>query len=119
MDNMKERRQYIRTELPIPAIIRIKQQNNTMEEINTQSKNISAQGMMVELDKKLAEETDIELNLMPKSSSNPIHIIARITRSTKIEGKSLYTTGISFVKIEEDNKNSFLKFLCDTIYKLS
>jgi len=27
-----------------------------------------------------------------------------------------YSSGIDFEKIEEDNKNTFLKFLCDLMY---
>jgi len=117
MDNVKERRRYIRMETPIAVVIRIKQ-DDTVEEIQAQSKNISATGMMVEIAKNISPETPIELNLAPAEALNPIHINAKVIRSDKIEGQDLFNTGIEFSKIEEDNKNTFLKFLCDRIYKL-
>ena len=90
-----------------------------VEEIQTQSKNISATGMMVETEKEISSDTAVELSLTPAETPNPIHINAKAIWSEKIEGQNLFNTGIEFTKIEEDNKNTFLKFLCDVIYKLS
>ncbi len=117
MSNVKERRRYIRTELPIMVVLRIKQ-GTAIEEVNSQTKNISAMGMMIEIEKKVAVNTPVELNLTPPNTANPIHITAKVVRSEKIEGKNAFDTGIEFIKIEEDNKNTFLKFLCDIIYKI-
>ena len=118
MVDARERRRYIRAETPIPVAIRIKS-GDTIEEIQTQSKNISATGMMIEIARKISPDTSVELSLTPPETPNPVHIDARIIRSDKIEGQELFNVGIEFSKIEEDNKNTFLKFLCDTIYKLS
>lgn len=118
MANTKERRRYIRTEAPIPINIRVKR-GDTVEEIRTQSKNISATGMMIEVEEKIPPDTAIELSIAPPETPNPIHINAKVIRSDKIEGQDLFNTGIEFTKIEEDNKNTFLKFLCDIIYRLS
>ena len=118
MDKAKERRAYIRTELPIPIDIRIKQAN-VIEEIQIQAKNISATGLMIQIKKSLSSRVLVELKLTPKQAPSPIHIDAKVIRSEKVQGQDLFNVGIEFVKIEEDNKNTFLKFLCDTIYKLS
>ncbi len=117
MSNVKERRRYIRTELPILVVLRVRD-GSTIEEIKSHTKNISAMGMMIELEKKIAVNTQVELSLTPPNTANPIHIAARVVRSEKIEGKNVFNIGIEFTKIEEDNKNTFLKFLCDTIYKI-
>jgi len=118
MDTIKERRRYIRTETPIPINIRIKQAG-TVEEIQAQSKNISATGLMVEIEKEISSDTAVELSLSPQGTPNPIHISAKVVRSEQLKGQNLFSTGLEFTKIEEDNKNTFLKFLCDTIYRLS
>ena len=52
MNNVKERRRYIRTEVPVPVIIGTKQEN-MIEELQAQTKNISATGLMVEIGKRL------------------------------------------------------------------
>ena len=117
MNNTKERRRYIRMVDPIPVVLRFRGAENT-EQIQTNSKNISATGMMVEVEKNISPETAVELDLAPKETPNPIHIKAKVIRSEKVQGAALYNTGLEFTKIEEDNKNTFLKFLCDTIYKL-
>ncbi|UCH12288.1 MAG: PilZ domain-containing protein [Candidatus Omnitrophota bacterium] len=74
---------------------------------------------MIETARKISPDTPVELSLTPPETPNPVHINARVIRSDKIEGQELFNIGIEFSKIEEDNKNTFLKFLCDTIYKLS
>jgi c-di-GMP-binding flagellar brake protein YcgR len=118
MDNVKERRRYIRAETPIKVLIRVKR-NNKIEEIQTHTKNISATGMLIEAATRLSLNTSVESTLLPSGTQNPIHLNGKITRSLKIEGQNMFSTGIEFTKIEEDNKNTFLKFLCDTIYKLA
>ncbi|MFH0732953.1 MAG: PilZ domain-containing protein [Candidatus Omnitrophota bacterium] len=117
MNNTKERRRYIRMEDPVPVTVRFKTENS-IEQIQTNSKNISATGMMIEIEKGIPLETTVEISLAPKKTLNPIHINAKVVRSEKDKGESLYNTGLEFTKIEEDNKNTFLKFLCDTIYKI-
>ena len=117
MDATKERRRYIRLGAPVPVAVRIKQ-GNTVEEIQTQTKNISATGLMLEIAKNISPDTTVELSLAPAETPNPIHINAKVIRSAKIENKDLFSTGIEFSKIEEDNKNTLLKFLCDRIYRL-
>ena len=117
-NNIKERRRYIRTETPIPTKVSIKQ-GDMVEEIQAQSKNISATGIMVETEKQISSDTEVELSLTPAGTPNPIHISAKVVRSEQIKGQNLFNTGLEFTKIEEDNKNTFLKYLCDVIYKLS
>lgn len=117
MDKTKERRRYIRTETPVPVIVRIKQASST-EEIQTQLKNISATGIMAELSKKISPGVSVDLILSPQGIQNPIHIKATVVRSDKSKTEGVFNTGIEFIKVEEDNKNTFLKFLCDIIYKL-
>ena len=40
-------------------------------------------------------------------------------KQLSLEDDAPYDIGIELTEIEEDNKNTFLKFLCDLIYNLS
>ena len=57
---------------------------------------------------------------IPEMPGNEIHATGRVIwkRRLSLEDKSPFDIGIEFGEIAEDDKNSFLKFLCDFIYKL-
>ena len=115
---MDERRRYIRTDKSLPLIIYLKE-GKLVKEAHTTTRNISATGVMVECDKKLPVGTEAKLDINTPGSANPVHGIGRIVWSSPLSGGDRYRTGIEFVRIEEDNKNTFLKYLCDAIYKSS
>lgn len=117
MNLTQERRRYIRLEVPISIIIR--QQKQAQKEYRVSSKNISASGTMVELEGQLQIGEPLELKLIMPGAPNPVHADGEVIWITKEPDKNIFNTGIKFVKIEEDNKNTFLKFLCDSIYKSS
>jgi c-di-GMP-binding flagellar brake protein YcgR len=114
-----ERRRYIRLEVPL-------QVTYTMPELHkvytTIAKNISADGMRFEAnDRSIKELSIIELKLEIPNVQSPVHIKARVMwkATLSLEDGSPFDVGVEFTEIEEDNKNTFLKFLCDLIYNLS
>ena len=114
----KERRVYIRTETSVTMTLHLKCDGST-EEIEARTMNVSASGMMAEIGKDLPLASEVRIDLIPPGSANPVHCSGKIIWSTPLAESGRYQCGIIFTNIEEDNKNTFLKFLCDTIYKSS
>ena len=111
-----ERRQYLRIEAPLG--LRIITEDGRIE--NPRVKNISPVGIGFETGEEINDGEKLELKLELPSAKNPIHIQGKVIwhKKTSLEDGAPFEVGCEFVKIEEDNKNTFLKFLCDTIYKL-
>ncbi len=115
-DNLIERRRYVRLQTPINISYTVPETGNTL---NTSTKNISADGIRFETLNKAIKESDIlELKMVIQTAPNPVHAKAKIIWKKKIslEDAAPYDCGLEFIEIEEDNKNTFLKFLCDLIY---
>ena len=113
-----ERRRFIRIEGPID-ISYVPQNSSTVRGIT--AKNISADGFRFEThDKDLNESGVIEMKINLPETANPVHAKGRVAWKKKIslEDRAPFDVGIEFTEIEEDNKNTFLKFLCDHIYML-
>lgn len=112
----REKRNYIRTHVSVPILIYIQRKNDT-EKITARAWNISASGMMIETNAKLHVGIEPGIDVIPPGSLNPIHSKGKIVWSTARSTGNGYNYGVEFISIEEDNKNTFLKFLCDLIYK--
>lgn len=112
----KEKRRYIRTDTSIPMTLRLGK-GKDIREVQSITRNISSTGMMIELKEQLPIGTEIKIDLDTPSSANPVHCRGKVIWSASTSGTGRYNSGIAFSYIEEDNKNTFLKFLCDTIYK--
>lgn len=113
-----ERRRFIRIETPI-GVSYVSQGSSTIRNIT--AKNISADGFRFEThDKDLVESGIIEMKISLPETANPVHAKGRVAWKKKIslEDRAPFDVGIEFTEIEEDNKNTFLKFLCDHIYML-
>lgn len=117
-DGVSEKRIYIRSNTSIPMIIHFKQ-GETTKEVESITRNISATGMMVELIEQLPIGIEVKIDLNTPNSPNPVHCKGKIVWSAPTEVANKYNSGIAFTGVEEDNKSTFLKFLCDTIYKTS
>ncbi len=108
-DSGQERRKYLRVETPLD--IRIIQKNASLFE--TKTKDISPIGLRFQAAQdKLAVGDEIELTLKLPGALNPVHAIVKIVRKkAPLENTSGSSDiGCEFKKIEEDNKNTFLKF---------
>lgn len=111
-----EQRNYIRTNVYVPMFLYLqgaKQDNK----IAARTRNISASGMMIELDQDIPVGSQARIDIIPVDASNPVHCSGKIVWSVFSESQSKFNCGVEFIAIEEDNKNTFLKFLCDLIYK--
>jgi c-di-GMP-binding flagellar brake protein YcgR len=117
-DTFVERRKYVRLATPIPISFTSAASNNVWR---TVTKNISADGIRFEtMDPNLKESSVIEAKIEIPSAPNPIHAKGLIIwrRRISLEDGSPFDCGVEFTEIEEDNKNTFLKFLCDLIYAI-
>ncbi len=112
----KEKRYYIRIDISVPVTLGIKKKEG-LERAKASVRNISASGMMMDTKKKLPVGTETEIEMSPPGALNPIHCDGKITRVKAADRPGRYNCGVIFTSIEEDNKNTFLKFLCDAIYR--
>ncbi len=111
-----ERRKFIRLEVPIEMTYVLSQGDTIYKAV---SNNISAEGLRFQSEEGSIKETDlldIALNL-PKAP-NPVHMRAKVVwrKRSSLENEAPFYVGVEFVDIDEDNKNTFLKYLCDLIY---
>ena len=116
-DVFVERRKYIRLSTPISISYAIPGDNSLA---NVVTKNISADGLRFEAhDKKLKESGIIEIKMNFPGTVNPVHAKGEVIWKKKIslEDRAPFDFGIEFTEVEEDNKNTFLKFFCDLLYK--
>lgn len=117
-DRLVERRRYIRLKTPIGLACTVP---DTGSIYNAVTKDISADGLRFESDAKDIKVSDIvELKLEIPGTHNPVHAKGKIVWKKKmsLEDTAPYDIGVELTEIEEDNKNTFLKFLCDLLYNL-
>lgn len=117
-DGFIERRRYVRLETPIDISYTVPE---TGKVLNANTKNISADGMRFETLNSAIKESDLlEIKLVIRDALSPVHAKAKVIWKKKIslEDTAPYDCGLEFTEIEEDNKNTFLKFLCDLIYTI-
>lgn len=114
-----EKRRYIRLATPIHFSYSVPDSGIIHKAI---TKNISADGLRFEASEKGLKESDIvELKLDIPDTANPVHAKGEIMWKKKLslEDGAPYNFGVELVEVEEDNKNTFLKFFCDFIYDIS
>jgi len=118
-DKLIERRKYIRLRAPVAVTYTI---GSGPMVYKTVSKDISADGIRIEASGRSLKEGDVvELKLDIPGAQNPVHMKGKVVwkkRSSLADGAP-FEVGIAFTEIEEDNKNTFLRFLCDIIYNLT
>jgi c-di-GMP-binding flagellar brake protein YcgR len=117
-DRLIERRRYIRLKTPIPIIYTIADTGKIYRAV---TKDISAEGLRFETSAKdLKESSIIEISLELYGANNPVHAKGTVVWKKKLslEDAAPYDVGIELTEIEEDNKNTFLKFLCELIYNI-
>jgi len=116
--SLGERRRFIRLEAPIGIAYTVSKSDRIFRAV---SKNISAEGLRFQIAEKNLDESDtVQLTLESPKMPNPIHARGRVIwiQQLSIEDGAPFDVGISFEDIDEDNKNTFLKFLCDLIYSI-
>ena len=115
MKKIEERRKFIRLEVPV-GLKYIIEGDSTRKEVTT--KDLSCEGLRFISEDGVNESTILELALNVPNANNPVHINGRVVWAKRLstEDGSPLEVGVEFIKIEEDNKNTFLKYLCDLIY---
>jgi Tfp pilus assembly protein PilZ len=110
-----ERRKYLRIEAP-PLGLRVITGDGEIE--RPKLKNISPIGLRFETKKELKDGEKLELALELPDTKNPVHIQGKVVwrKKTSLEDHATFNIGCEFIKIEEDNKNTFLKYFCDLMY---
>jgi hypothetical protein len=110
-----ERRKYLRIEAP-PIDLRVITGDGNIEK--PKLKDISPIGLRFETKKELKDGEKLELALELPNTKNPVHIRGKVVwhRKTSLEDHAPFDIGCEFIKIEEDNKNTFLKYFCDLMY---
>lgn len=114
-----ERRRYIRLDTPINFSYSLPDSDTIHRSV---TKNISADGLRFEAREKDLKESDVvELRLDIPGAVNPVHAKGRIMWKKKLtlEDGAPHNFGAEIIEVEEDNKNTFLKFFCDFIYDIS
>jgi len=114
---MKEKRNFIRFDIPLKVHYTVQGDPKIVKTGIT--KDVSAGGVQLLTEEKIDIGNKIDLTVFIPEALNPVHLagIAVWVKEIRSEEKSRYCTGIEFTKIEEDNKNTFLKFLCNLMYK--
>jgi c-di-GMP-binding flagellar brake protein YcgR len=117
-NNYIERRSYIRIRVPIPLSYAVSGDNRIYSVTTT---DVSANGVRFEnRDKAIKQSDAVEITLEIPEAKNPVHAKGSVVWKNRVslEDNSPFDVGVEFVDIEEDNKNTFLKFLCDYLYNL-
>jgi len=117
-NTLVERRRYVRLKVPLQVSYTFPGSGMIHQAV---TKNISADGIRFETrDAELKESAVIDIILDAPGTPNPIHAKGKVIwrRKVSLEDGAPMDCGIELIEIEEDNKNTFLKFLCDLIYTI-
>ena len=115
MKKVEEKRRFIRLQVPV-ELKYITVGDSTRKEVTT--KDLSCEGLRFMGKAEIMKGSNLELNLDIPNANNPVHIKGKVAwiKRLSTEDGSPFEVGVEFMKIEEDNKNTFLKYLCDIIY---
>ncbi|MDP8299516.1 MAG: PilZ domain-containing protein [Candidatus Tantalella remota] len=111
---LPERRRFVRIDIPLKIVI---ENGGITDEVLT--KNISPVGLRFGIPRELKKDEPLKITLYLPEGNTPIGLDAKIIWQikTSLEDKAPYDVGVEIVSIEEDCKNTFLKYLCDLLYK--
>lgn len=114
---MREKRRFVRFNIALKVLYVIRKEPR--EEKTGITKDISAGGLELLTKEKMTPGSKMEIVIYIPEALNPVHLNGTIVWSKETGGdeKSSYSTGVEFGKIEEDNKSTFLRFLCNLMYK--
>jgi c-di-GMP-binding flagellar brake protein YcgR len=118
-DRLIERRKYIRLKIPV-SVTYVDLSTGIVH--SSVTKDISADGLRLETKSRdIKEGSILELKLELYGANNPVHAKGKVVwiKQLSLEDDASCDVGIELIEVEEDNKNTFLKFLCDLIYNLS
>jgi len=113
---MREKRRFIRFVISLKVNYTV-QKEPRIEKTGT-TKDASIGGIHLLTEEKLEPGNRLDLKMFLPEALNPAHLNGIVLWSGEVpSGKRLsYCAGIEFGNIEEDNKNTFLRFLCNLMY---
>jgi len=114
---MREKRKFIRFYISL-KVRYILQREPKIEKTGITG-DVSAGGIQLLTEERLEVGDKLELKFFIPEALNPAHLNGIVLWSKEVSSgkKPTYSAGIEFRDIEEDNKNTFLKFLCDLMYR--
>lgn len=114
---MREKRKFIRFEVAL-KVVYIVQEGPRIEKTGA-TKDICVGGAQLMTEERLKKGDNLELKILIPDALNPVHLNGVVLWSKDApDSKNLpYSAGIEFGEIEEDNKNTFLRFLCSLMHK--
>ena len=115
---MKEKRRFIRFDISLKVNFIVQKKDLKLERTGI-TRDISAGGLQLLTEEKLESGNKLMLKVFIPGALNPAHLKGIVLWSKELstsKGPS-YGAGIEFGDVEEDNKNTFLRFLCDLMYK--
>ncbi len=114
---MREKRRFIRFDIAL-KVNYIVQKQTKLEKTGI-TKDVSVGGLQLLTEDRLETGNKLELKMTIPNALNPVHLNGIVLWTKEISQGNVpsYSAGIEFGKIEEDNKNTFLRFLCDLMYK--
>lgn len=114
---MREKRRFIRFDIALKVTYCI-QKEIKIEKTGITS-DMGVGGIRLLTEEKLETGSRVDLKIFIPEALNPAHLIGIVLWSKESTGAKnpSYIAGIEFGPIEEDNKNTFLKFLCDLMYE--
>ena len=114
---MREKRRFIRFEISLKVNYTI-QKEPRIEKTGV-TKDVTVGGIQLLTNEQLEIGSKLELKMFLPTALNPVHLAGIVlwSKETASNTGHSYNTGIEFGDIEEDNKSTFLKFLCDLMYQ--
>ncbi|MFH1878778.1 MAG: PilZ domain-containing protein [Candidatus Omnitrophota bacterium] len=111
---LPERRRFVRVEVPLEVTVTTA---GMSEKVVT--KNISPVGMRFEIARPIKSEDKISMDLSLPSAGKTVKLDGKVVwqKKNSLEDDAPYDVGVEIMNIEEKNKNVFLKYLCDILYK--
>ena len=117
-----ERRRYPRFELKVSAKFKAADKKHAFEAGHT--KNISAEGLCFESDKKLDAGTYVDIEMDLQDNKGLVGVTGEVRWSEQVTDpstrKKKYINGIKLLNISGSDEGRFLKYYCDKmVEKLS
>ncbi|MFA5145866.1 MAG: PilZ domain-containing protein [Candidatus Omnitrophota bacterium] len=117
--HLLERRRYIRLDISAPISYTFPDNRKIYKAV---TKNISADGIRFEAHHKTLDVAGvIDVTLSIPGPAHPVHARCRVIwkRKVSLEDKAPFDIGVEIIELGEEDKNLFLKFLCDALYSLA
>lgn len=105
---MTERRKFLRFETALNAICDIVSQNCRS---SYKVRNISKEGALLIVDKKLKEGSEIKLTMDVPGDNVPIFASCEVAWQKDSSNDSFYETGVKFKKIDGPDRGKLLEYI--------